>query len=74
MEIVVERIAGLDVHKDSVVACVRAPVGELSPLRRHRFVRSETAIALFRQAPRVDLARLRDDLDRVASQDPRPRA
>ena len=25
MEIVVERCAGLDVHKDSVVACVRVP-------------------------------------------------
>jgi len=25
MEIVVERCAGLDVHKDSVVACVRFP-------------------------------------------------
>jgi antitoxin (DNA-binding transcriptional repressor) of toxin-antitoxin stability system len=64
----------LDEGQSFVVTRNGAPVGELSPLRRHRFVRSETAIALFRQAPRVDLARLRDDLDHVASQDPRPRA
>jgi hypothetical protein len=25
MDIVVERCAGLDVHKDTVVACVRSP-------------------------------------------------
>jgi len=25
MDVVVERCAGLDVHKDSVVACVRTP-------------------------------------------------
>lgn len=49
------------------------PVGELTPLRRHRFVRSDTAIALFRCAPAVDLDKLRGDLDRVAAQDPLPR-
>jgi hypothetical protein len=27
MEIVVERVAGLDVHKASVTACVRVPAG-----------------------------------------------
>ena len=50
------------------------PVGELSPLRRHRFVRTDAAMALFRHAPPVDLARLRDDLDRIASQELTPRA
>lgn len=44
------------------------PVGELTPLRRHRFVRSEAAIELFRTAPPVDLDRLRRDLDQVADQ------
>lgn len=38
MEIVVERIAGLDVHADSVVACVRTP-GE-RPGRRRQEVRT----------------------------------
>ncbi|MGH9105556.1 MAG: IS110 family transposase [Acidimicrobiales bacterium] len=34
MEIVVERIAGLDVHKDSVVACVRAPASRKGQRRQ----------------------------------------
>ena len=36
MDVVVERCAGLDVHKDTVVACVRAPDphgGRLSEVR-----------------------------------------
>jgi len=49
------------------------PVGELTPLRRHRFVAAETAVAMFRTAPRVDYARLRADLDDVVSQEATPR-
>ncbi|MGH3968283.1 MAG: type II toxin-antitoxin system Phd/YefM family antitoxin [Mycobacterium sp.] len=49
------------------------PVGELSPLRRHRFVSAEAAVAAFRGAPRVELDRFRADLDRVASQETTPR-
>ena len=51
-----------------------APIGELSPLRRHRFVAAEAAVALFRAAPGVDYGRLRADLDALADQDPTPRA
>jgi len=65
---------GLDRGESFVVTRHGVPVGELAPLRRHRFVPAETAIAMFRGAPSVDLARLRDDLDRVASEDPSPRA
>ena len=50
------------------------PVGELSPLRRHRFVAAEAAVAMFRTAPSVDYKRFRADLDRAASQDSAPRA
>lgn len=50
------------------------PVGELLPLRRHRFVAAETAVAMFRTAPGVDYERFRADLDAAASQDPMPRA
>ena len=64
----------LDEGESFVVTRNGVPVGELSPLRRHRFVRASTAIALFRHAPTVDLVRLRDDLDRVASQELTPRA
>jgi len=63
----------LDEGESFVVTRNGVPVGELSPLRRHRFVRSDSAIAMFRHAPGVDLAKMRADLDRVASQEPGPR-
>ncbi|MGI8686000.1 MAG: type II toxin-antitoxin system Phd/YefM family antitoxin [Acidimicrobiales bacterium] len=50
------------------------PVGELAPLRRHRFVSAEAVVAMFRNAPPVDAERFRADLDAVASQDIAPRA
>jgi len=50
------------------------PIGELTPLRRHRFIRSEAAVELFRSAPPIELDRLRRDLDRVADQAITPRA
>jgi antitoxin (DNA-binding transcriptional repressor) of toxin-antitoxin stability system len=46
------------------------PVGELVPLRRHRFVPAESAVAMFRSAPPVDAARFRADLDEVVDQRP----
>jgi antitoxin (DNA-binding transcriptional repressor) of toxin-antitoxin stability system len=49
------------------------PVGELAPLRRHRFVRAEAAIELFRTAPAVNPKRLRSDLDDIADQTITPR-
>ena len=49
------------------------PVAELAPLRRHRFVSAQSAVAMFRTAPSVDFGRLRADLDRVADPDAAPR-
>ena len=69
-----EIMRGLDKGESFVVTRNGVPVGELTPLRRHRFVRAEAALAMFQGAPSVDLAQLRDDLDHVASQDPSPRA
>jgi antitoxin (DNA-binding transcriptional repressor) of toxin-antitoxin stability system len=69
-----EIMRGLDQGESFVVTRNGVPVGELTPLRRHRFVSADTAIAMFRGAPSVDLTRLRTDLDSVASQDPSPRA
>ncbi|HXQ58976.1 MAG TPA: hypothetical protein VN799_02730 [Acidimicrobiales bacterium] len=63
----------LDRGETFVVTRNGVPVGELAPLRRHRFVGAETAIALFRNAPPVDIVRLRADLDAVADQAPGPR-
>jgi hypothetical protein len=56
------------------VAPDRVPVGELAPLRRHRFVTADAAIAMFRSAPHVDADRFRADLDAIADQDPNPHA
>ena len=63
----------LDLGESFVVTRNGVPVGELAPLRRHRFVSADAAIAIFRNAPTVDYARLRSDLDQLATQDPTPR-
>jgi len=68
-----EIMRALDEGESFVVTRHRVPVGELAPLRRHRFVSADAAVALFRTAPPIDLARLRADLDATASQDPTPR-
>ena len=64
----------LDQGESFVITRNGVPVGELAPLRRHRFVAAETAIALFRAAPAVDYRRFRTDLDAAASQEAMPRA
>ncbi len=69
-----EIMRALDQGESFVVTRNGVPVGELTPLRRHRFVNADTAVTMFRGAPSVDLGQLRRDLDSVASQDPNPRA
>lgn len=51
---------GLDRGERFVVTRHGVPVGELVPFRRRRFVAAETAVAMFRGASALDLARLRD--------------
>jgi len=68
-----EIMRGLDQGKTYVVTRNGVPVGELAPLRRHRFVSAEAAVAVFKGAPSVELERLRRDLDRAAIQDLDPR-
>jgi prevent-host-death family protein len=63
----------LDQGQSFVVTRNGVPVGELSPLRRHRFVNAQVAAAAFQGALRVDLDQLRTDLDQVASQEITPR-
>jgi antitoxin (DNA-binding transcriptional repressor) of toxin-antitoxin stability system len=48
-------------------------VGELTPIRRRRFVARDAAVAAFARAPAIDGARWRADLARVIDQDPTPR-
>jgi len=64
----------LDEGETFVITRNGAPVGELVPLRRHRFVEAPLVVAAFRGAPKLDYTRFRDDLDRVVSQEPTPRA
>ncbi len=64
----------LDQGETFIVTRNGVPVGELAPLRRHRFIAAETAVALFRSAPEVDYRRFRADLDTAATQETDPRA
>jgi prevent-host-death family protein len=64
----------LDDGETFIVTRNGVPVGELVPLRRHRFIAAEAAVEMFRAAPPVDHRRFRDDLDALADQDPMPRA
>lgn len=56
----------LDEGETFIVTRAGKPVGELSPLRRERFVTAETVAALFQRAPAIDADRFRADLDNVA--------
>lgn len=64
----------LDAGEEFVVTRNGVPVGELTPLRRHRFVSSVAAVAMFRGAPPVDAERFRADLDAIADPSAAPRA
>ena len=63
----------LDAGESFVVTRNGVPVGELTPLRRRRFVPAEVAIAALAHAPAIDAAALRADLDRLVDQDITPR-
>ena len=51
-----EIIRGLDRGETCVVTRNGVPVGELTPLRRHRCVNADATIGMFRGAPSVELA------------------
>ena len=69
-----EIMRDLDRGQSFVVTRAGVPVGELVPLRRHRFVSAESVAAIFRGAPPIDYRAFRRDLDAVASQRATPRA
>ena len=64
---------GPDRGETFVVTRRGVPVGELPPIRRHRFVNTAAAIAMFSNVPLIEFARVRADLDAVASPDSSPR-
>ncbi len=63
----------LDEGESFVVTRNGVPVGELTPLRRLRFVSATSVTEIFRTAPAVDAQKFRQDLDDVASQEIAPR-
>ncbi len=64
----------LDRGESFVVTRNGVAVGELLPVRRHRFVAAAVAAATFREAPAIDFDRFRADVDAVVDQDASPRA
>jgi prevent-host-death family protein len=64
----------LDHGETFIITRNGTPVGELTPLRRHRFVATDAVIAMFRNAPGIDPARFRADLDAIVAQGTNPRA
>jgi prevent-host-death family protein len=63
----------LDRGESFVVTRNGNPVGELTPLRRHRFVSADAVVGLFQAAPGIDAKQFRADLDTYAVQDVTPR-
>jgi prevent-host-death family protein len=68
-----EIMRDLDRGESFIVTRNGVPVGELTPLRRRRFVIAEAAVGAFADAPVIDPARFRADLDRVVNPSARPR-
>ncbi|MEX0797225.1 MAG: type II toxin-antitoxin system prevent-host-death family antitoxin [Acidimicrobiia bacterium] len=64
----------IDGGESFIVTRNGVPVAELTPLHRHRFLQTEKALAVFRNAPPIDSARFRADLDAIADQDAVPGA
>ena len=63
----------LDRGHSFVVTRNGVPVGEFTPLRRHRFVAADAVVEMFRVAPSVDASRFLVDLDQFSSQEPNAR-
>lgn len=68
-----EIMRALDRGESFVVTRNGTPVGELTPLRRRRFVAAEAAMAAFASAPAVDFGRFRADVDTLLDQGSAPR-
>jgi prevent-host-death family protein len=64
----------VDAGTSFVVTRNGAPVAELTPLHRRRFVPVDVVLAAFKEAPTVDAQRFRTDVDALVNQDTGPRA
>ncbi|MGH2804553.1 MAG: type II toxin-antitoxin system Phd/YefM family antitoxin [Thermoleophilaceae bacterium] len=68
-----EVMRALDEGESFLVTRNGVAVGELTPVRRHRFVSKDVVLAAFAPAEPVDAKRFQADVDRLAEQDPTPR-
>lgn len=64
----------LDLGESFVITRNGQCVGELTPLRRQRFVSMDHFLTTMHNAPAIDAARFRADIDSVLDQDVNPRA
>ena len=64
----------LDQGESFIVTRNGVPVGELTPVRRRRFVPAAEFLAAFNGAAPIDAARFREDVDQFLDQDPTLRA
>lgn len=64
---------GLDAGESFLVTRNGVGVGELVPLRRAKFVRSDLMMDIAFGGPSIDYKRFRADVDAVLDQDPVPR-
>lgn len=58
---------GLRDGKQYILTINGEPLAEVTPIRRHRFVPTSQAQAMFANAPTLDYAELRHDLDAVVT-------
>lgn len=68
-----EVMRALDAGESFLVTRNGVAVGELTPVRRQRFVGKDAVLAAFASADPIDAARFRADVHRLAGQDPSPR-
>jgi len=64
----------LDHGESFVVTRNGAPVGELNPIHRRRFVSASRALEAFAGSAHIDPGRFRADVDRLLDQSIEPRA
>jgi antitoxin (DNA-binding transcriptional repressor) of toxin-antitoxin stability system len=64
----------LDLGESFVITRNGQCVGELTPLRRQRFISTDHFLTTMHNAPTIDPARFRADIDSVLDQDVNPRA
>jgi prevent-host-death family protein len=69
-----EVMRALDAGESFIVTRNGVGVGELTPLRRRRFVDRAAVLAAFASAAPINAVQFRADLDDLISQDPTPRA